>query len=601
MKKRIISLVLAVALAIGCLVTPSAGAGYQFDSDYIDLYQDYGMIPLADVNDAAVVKGGSRVLRFRCGGSARPEKFYCVTIYRGSMEQVAQDFDRARDPEVMDFFYVNSQEITERTEYQMSVEWKADSRYAVGDYCLVCYALNAENNTIYDGVDLYWTDLHVLSAPRPATDMSVWAMKEDGWDEIGDVYWMKDWSSSLYLIAEPEPYPSTDALNCTVYASPSHVVSEKSMSCGYAHLNLRMEGIARVSIVSGSITKSFWLKVGDFDEKTKLKIYRKKTDLCVGQEDQCEIRSKENYNMFPAAGLWTSSDPSIATVGTRGEVKALRPGKVQITAVSAGFTETVEYTVHYHTLPEGTPVSVRTATQNAQAVGRCSTCKKNNAVNVYEEAIFTDTVATAWYAKHVDKLYDLGLMNGTGEHTFAPDANVTRAMAATVLYRVAGKPEVEHASPFTDVPEKKYYSDAVAWAAESGVVTGFPDGTFRPDENITREQLAAILYRYTAAIDPEFVKNGYLDGFPDLDKVHAYARKAVGWALVNELIKGVGENGKTYLKPRDNATRAQFATIISRYLAFIEALTPPPEEPKDPENPTPDPLPADPDAPAPAR
>ncbi len=257
-----------------------------------------------------------------------------------------------------------------------------------------------------------------------------------------------------------------------------------------------------------------------------------------------------------------------------GEVQALRPGKVTITAAAGSFKASVDYTVQYHTLPENSPISVRTATQPAQAVGHCSSCDADHAVNIYEPAIFTDTVASAWYAKHVDRIYDLGIMNGTGTHTFAPDAGVTRAMAATVLYRIAGEPEIRQDPPFSDVPEKRYYSGAVTWAAQTGVVKGYPDGTFRPDEYITREQLSVLLFRYTAALDPEYVKNGYLEGFPDQDKVHSYARRAIAWAVTNGLIQGVGADGRAWLRPEENATRAQFATIISRYLTLIESMTP---------------------------
>ncbi len=583
MKKKIISIVLAIVLTFGCLVVTPVHADIHGFSDYVSPYEDFYIFPVADVNDATIVRGTSRDLKFRClsDSSIGYEHFYCVAIYRGSMEQFAETVDQGKDPEVMDFFYENSQDITERTEYQMSVKWKADSRYSVGDYCLVCYLLNAETNKIDDRRDLYWTDLHVVKEKRPATDMSLWAMTDYGWDEIEDesIYEIKQWPRSLYLIAEPEPYPSTDKLNCSVYASPSHVVSGKGVSLGYPVLSLRMDGIARVSVASGPATKSFWLKLGDFDETTDLKIYHEKSTLCVGEEDLCEIRAKQNYNMLPAAGIWTSSDPSVATVGTRGEVKALKPGKVQITAVSANFKETVEYTVQYHELPEGTPVSTRTATQPKQAVGHCSICGKDDAVNVYEPAVFTDTVPTAWYAAHVDKVYDLGLMNGTGEHTFAPNANVNRAMAATVLYRIAGEPEVEGDIPFNDVPENKYYTNAVIWAEKHGVVAGFPDGTFRPNDNITREQLATILYRYAGAQGKVKEADADLSAFPDAAKVHAYALDAMAWAVGAELINGVGSGGKSYLQPANNATRAQFATIISRYMESVDPLTPVQPEP----------------------
>ena len=234
-----------------------------------------------------------------------------------------------------------------------------------------------------------------------------------------------------------------------------------------------------------------------------------------------------------------------------------------------------------------------TATQPGSLTGECSVCKQKNASNEIPP-IFTDTVATSWYAPHVDKVYDLKLMNGTGEHTFAPNANVTRAMAATVLYRIAGEPEVEGDSPFKDVPEKKYYTNAVIWAAQNGVVAGFPDGTFRPDDNITREQLAALLYRCASAEGKIRELDANLDSFPDAETVHSCAKDAMLWAVGEGLINGDGSGGKSYLQPANDATRAQFATIISRYMSTVDPLTP---AMPDPENPIP--TPTDPDMPIP--
>ena len=223
---------------------------------------------------------------------------------------------------------------------------------------------------------------------------------------------------------------------------------------------------------------------------------------------------------------------------------------------------------------------MRTATQPKQAVGHCSICGKDDAVNIYEPAIFTDTKATAWYAEHVDNVFDLGLMNGTSEHTFAPNANVNRAMAATVLYRIAGEPEIEGESPFNDVPAGKYFTNAVIWAEQNGIVNGYPDGTFRPDVSITREQLAAILYRYAGSEGKATAEAAVLDEFPDAYKVHSYAQDAMGWAVGAELINGVGSDGKSYLQPANNASRAQFATIISRYMTTVYPLTPEEQEPQ---------------------
>ena len=585
MKKRMISLVLAFVLTLGCftgLTVPAEAAG---SSRYIYVGENHVIYPHADVIDATLVQGNSRTLKFNASYSVSSnEDFYCVAIYRGSIEKVLDQIDRGQEPEVVDFFYVNALEHS-RGNAKTEFTWKADSRYGVGDYALVCFMMNGRTGEISDKYDEFWTELHVLSSRNPATDLSIWTYTRDGWEEINadGVMQTTYLDTPIYFAAFPEPYPSTTRLDCSVYTYPDTVIWDRSVNSGYIRLDIsNTNGMARVRIVCGKLEKAFWIKKGDFDEKTALKIYHDQTILCAGQEDKCTVRSRENFNMLPTGAVWTSSDPEVATVDYLGKVRAHKPGKVQITAVAGKFSEMVEYEVQYHQLPEDTPVSVRTATQPKQAVGHCSVCGKDDAVNVYEPAIFTDTVWNSWYAPHVDKVYDAGLMKGTSETTFAPNASVTRAMAATVLYRMAGEPEVEGEIPFSDVPEGKYYTSAVIWAAQNEIVNGYPDGTFRPDTNITREQLAAILYRSASKNDHILAEEADLSGFPDASDVHNYAKQAMGWAVSAGLINGVGSGGKSYLQPANNATRAQFATIISRYLTALEEN----EEHQDPDFPT---------------
>lgn len=162
------------------------------------------------------------------------------------------------------------------------------------------------------------------------------------------------------------------------------------------------------------------------------------------------------------------------------------------------------------------------------------------------------------------------LMNGISNELFLPNGSLNRAMAATVLYRLAGEPEIDEKCSFSDVPEKKYYTKAVVWCERNSIVNGYPDGTFRPNESITREQLAAILYRYAKMEKKSKEIHEDPVNFPDATDVHPYAREAMAWAIDAKLINGVGVQGKSYLQPNNNATRAQFATIISRYLGSVE-------------------------------
>lgn len=177
--------------------------------------------------------------------------------------------------------------------------------------------------------------------------------------------------------------------------------------------------------------------------------------------------------------------------------------------------------------------------------------------------IFSDIPANAWYIPYVQYAYDNGLMSGTSDTTFEPNSPLTRAMVAQILYAHAGKPEVTGASPFTDVANSKaWYYNAVVWANQNGIVNGYDDNTFRPMTNVTREQLAVMLYAHAGK--PE--ATGSLSGFADAGQVHSWAEKAMLWANQNGIISGSESNGKRYLKPQDNATRAEAATMLTQYL-----------------------------------
>lgn len=161
-----------------------------------------------------------------------------------------------------------------------------------------------------------------------------------------------------------------------------------------------------------------------------------------------------------------------------------------------------------------------------------------------------------WAEKDVLEAVDQGLFQGTSSTTFAPDKTLTRGMMVTVLYRLAGEPTVAQASPFTDVASSAYYADAVAWAAEEGIVLGVSETLFCPDQPITRQQLAAVLYRYCGSP----AADGSLTAYPDSGSVAAYAKDAMSWAVGSGIIQG--SDGK--LLPTGQATRAQAAVMLLR-------------------------------------
>ena len=176
---------------------------------------------------------------------------------------------------------------------------------------------------------------------------------------------------------------------------------------------------------------------------------------------------------------------------------------------------------------------------------------------------FDDVTKGDWFYKDVEYVYNEGIMDGVSKREFAPNETLTRAMIVKILYRIEGEPAGYRSSDFNDVESGRWYTGAVAWAAEKEIVKGYGNGKFGPNDPVTREQLAAILYRYTQYKGwSTAAASGNLDGFKDAASVSSYAVDAMNWAVDEGLLKGA--NNK--LSPKSNATRAQVAAIIHRYL-----------------------------------
>ncbi len=201
----------------------------------------------------------------------------------------------------------------------------------------------------------------------------------------------------------------------------------------------------------------------------------------------------------------------------------------------------------------------------------CSVCGDSytEPISAYcPSAYLQDVSLAAWYHNAVDYVLENGLMNGMSATTFEPETSMSRAMLVTVLWRFAGSP-IEGENNFTDVPDGQWYTDAVAWASHNGIVGGVGDNQFAPNGNITREQLATILYRYCNANGIDTSNEAILSSYPDCDKISSYAIRPLAWAVAEGLINGIEVNSRVHLQPQGNATRAQVATILMR---FIENL-----------------------------
>lgn len=175
---------------------------------------------------------------------------------------------------------------------------------------------------------------------------------------------------------------------------------------------------------------------------------------------------------------------------------------------------------------------------------------------------FGDVKTADWFYNDVKYVYEKGMMAGTAADVFAPNATTTRAMIVTILYRLEGSPAVTGTGAFVDVPAGQWYTDAVNWAAANQIVKGTSATTFAPNDSITREQMAAILYRYAQYKGYDVTKKADLSGYSDNSQVSAYAKDALAWANAAKLINGVTN---TTLVPQGNATRAQVSAILHRF------------------------------------
>ncbi|MEE0511641.1 MAG: leucine-rich repeat protein [Peptococcaceae bacterium] len=181
--------------------------------------------------------------------------------------------------------------------------------------------------------------------------------------------------------------------------------------------------------------------------------------------------------------------------------------------------------------------------------------------------IFNDVVPDAWYTDAVQYAYDNGLMTGTSATTFEPNTTTTRGMIVSMLHRLEGSPAVGIAD-FSDVASGDWYADPVAWAASEGIVGGYGDGTFGPNDPITREQMASILYRYADYKGLDVSARASLDAYSDADSVSPWASDVMSWAVSEGIISGMTEDT---LAPQGTATRAQVAAMFQRFLEHVMA------------------------------
>ena len=314
---------------------------------------------------------------------------------------------------------------------------------------------------------------------------------------------------------------------------------------------------------------------------------------------------------------WSSNNEAVATVDANGKVTAVSAGTATITVTTedGGFTDTCEVTVtvrgdvpdrpvnipdtHEIELIAGEGGEAKTNFSNASAGTKITvtatpdegyelayitvdgeridgTTFKMPAHDVTVRVYFTggalpfaDVAEGAWYYDAVSYVYANGLMDGVSASEFAPDTTLTRAMLVTILWRMEGEPVVNYLMPFTDVDGGAWYAEAVRWAASEGIVTGVSDTSFAPNAEITREQLAAILWRYAKykGYDVSIGESTNILSYTDFDEIGEYAIPALQWACGEGIISG---RGGGILDPRGTASRAEAAAMLQRFAASAE-------------------------------
>ena len=192
-----------------------------------------------------------------------------------------------------------------------------------------------------------------------------------------------------------------------------------------------------------------------------------------------------------------------------------------------------------------------------------------NGVTAIARFPFTDVVAGTWYYGAAAYAYNNGLFAGMTPTTFAPNATMTRAMLVSALWRLAGEPAPKAPNTFVDVPDGAWYTDAVTWAAENGVVSGIGGSRFDPSGFVTREQTAEILYNYAHSKGYDVSARADLTAFPDAASVSGWAEEALSWANAAGLINGTVRDGQTILDPQGSASRAQVAMILMNYVEHV--------------------------------
>ena len=427
---------------------------------------------------------------------------------------------------------ISSLDIEPGYEYLIPLTFDLDDSIPLGNYTLLFGIVDANGDPI-DGI--YSIEFSVVSSSSPVTSVSI--CNPDADYAVIDQLTVCPGEEPV-LVAQYES-PTAPGYHSVVFESFNESVFTVENWAGYAYITPKSSGQTTLTVtVDGNVTCSIPVYVGH-------------EYIYTGYvSPTCVDTGARNYICQYCSAPYSRTEPALG-----------------------------------HNVDFNNIVIVREATAclPGESILYCDRCQQN--IPQVIDPDFVDTQPNRFYSDAVDFFYGAGIMRGVEPIMFGVDAYLSRGMLVTILYRMAGEPDCDTTIPFTDVEDGKFFSKAVAWAYSLGITKGSTETTFEPMAEITREELAAFIYRYATNYKSlTLTGSADLSTFPDAAETHNYAKAHVAWAVSANIISGSSDNGVVTLMPRGTATRAQAATMLYRYLSFEASQPEPPETPEAPDD-----------------
>ena len=560
----------SAALGKGCWIVPK--------------FETYGL--------SAVIGDTMQINTNVCAASVTDQAIIGMMIYKGTYDQIT---DSSEPVETVAEYAIGGHD-----SYRNVFEWNTKG-CAAGDYTALFFVMD-EAGTLLSAST---ADLYLSKKAIPMTGVDIYIYELD--DTPDEITLLQDGGFSYGVIYEPYHTTATREYKNDSTGGLTHSGSNKPDGAS----------LHKVEYVSGSATLSV-LAADDTTDAAEGEAFTDTVNIVIGDAgsmasfDKDQVRSClgawvevpvtvpegkecmvfngnpylielkiENHTLY-ARGLFEGIGEVSITMGNAIDRIEIGSGdhickeeRKSPTCTEDGYElERCEYcgVVTEHSVKPATghkingqeTILASTATKDGLAIGHCTRCAQD--VELTISRIFTDTEPDWFYSDALDYCYENGIINGLTATTFGPTATLNRAQLVTMLYRHAGSPAVEEGTAFTDVPEGQFYSAAVAWASQNGIVNGYEDGSFQPAAPITREQIVTMLHRYVVSLGRDNGERDDLAAFEDLDMLHEYAKESMQWAVANGVINGLSE---TVLGPQQSANRAQTVTILYRIITGI--------------------------------